>query len=64
MASNDYHLCGHSSCRCTVPVGADYCSKYCEQQAQNKEQLRSVEQAPARQSRPGCGCGHAACMQA
>ena len=64
MAANDYRLCGHPSCRCTVPAGTDYCSKYCEQRSHEKEQGKPKEQGPTRQSRPGCGCGHAACLSA
>lgn len=40
--------CAHPSCNCIAETDSDYCSTYCEGQAETPDVV--------------CGCGHAACV--
>ena len=44
---NEKKKCAHPSCGCTAAADSDYCSTYCEGQAETTDIL--------------CSCGHAGC---
>ncbi len=51
-ASEGLEKCMHEACRCTVGPGQQYCSPYCEAEAQ-----RGTSVQP-------CQCGHEYCEEA
>jgi hypothetical protein len=63
MSTAQYRQCAHPGCACTVSEGQQYCSTYCQQHGQGRQQqAQGASSGQAASSPHGCGCGHTACQ--